>query len=63
MPGSVASGTLCVTERGTEQFVEMCRSEICAMLPRKGPSTYAKHKHMQEKEDSIKNEYNVLFYN
>jgi hypothetical protein len=37
------------------------------MLPTKGSITYAKdthtHTHTQEKEDSIVNEYNVLFYN
>jgi hypothetical protein len=35
------------------------------MLPTKGSSTYAKHRHKtnaQEKEDSIMNEY-VLLYN
>jgi len=36
----------------------MCRSEIRAMLPMKGSSTYAKHTHVQEKQDSIVNEYN-----
>jgi len=52
-----------ITEKGTETFVEMCRSEICAMLPAKGSSTYPKRTHVKEKEDSIVNEYSVLFYN
>jgi len=43
--------------------VEMCRSEICAMLPTKGSSTYEERTHVQEKEDSIVNEYSVLFCN
>jgi len=43
--------------------MEMCRSEICAILPTKGLSTYAKRTHVQEKEDSIVNESSVLFYN
>jgi hypothetical protein len=41
----------------------MCHSEICAMLPTKCSSTSAKRTHVQEKEDSIVNEYSVLFYN
>ena len=40
----------------------MCRGEIWAMLPTKGSSTYAKRTHVQEKEDSVVNEYNVLFH-
>jgi hypothetical protein len=40
----------CITEKRTEKFVEMCRSEICAMLPAKGSSTYAKRTHVKEKK-------------
>jgi len=29
-------------KRGTEEIVEMCQSEICAMLRTKGSSNYAK---------------------
>jgi hypothetical protein len=52
-----------ITEMGTETFVEMRRSEICAMSPAKGSSTYPKGTHVKEKEDTIVNEHNVLFYN
>jgi hypothetical protein len=41
----------------------MHHSEICVMLRRKGSSTDAKRTHVQEKEDSILNEYIVLFDN
>jgi hypothetical protein len=43
----------------------MCHCKICAILPTKGYSTYAKHKHthVHGKEESIVNEYNVLLYN
>ena len=43
--------------------MEICHSEICAMLPTKCSSTSAKRTHVQEKEESIVNESNVLFYN
>jgi ribosomal protein L37AE/L43A len=49
----------------TEKFVEIWHCKICAMLPTKGSSTYAKHRHthVQEKEHRIVNEYNVLLHN
>jgi hypothetical protein len=55
----------CYVTKKTEKFVEMCHCKIYAMLPTKGSSTYAKHRHthVQEKEDNIVNEYNVLLYN
>jgi hypothetical protein len=53
----------------TEKFVDMCHCKMCAMLPTKGSSTYGGGKkththtqtHVQEKEYSIVNEYNVLY--
>ena len=38
-----------VKKRGTEEIVEMYRSEICAMLRTKGSTTYAKA-HMCKKK-------------
>jgi len=42
--------------------VDVCHCKMCAMLPTKDSSTYAKHTNVQEKEDSIVNECNVLLY-
>jgi hypothetical protein len=50
-------------EKEAEECVEMRHRKICIMLRRKGSSTDAKLTHVQEKEDSILNEYNVLFDN
>jgi len=36
--------------------------KMCSMLPTKDFSTYAKHTNAEEKEDSIVNGCNVLFY-
>jgi len=42
--------------------VDACHCELCAIIPTKHCSTYAKHTNEQEKEDSIVNECNVLLY-
>ena len=43
--------------------VEMRHSNICAMLLTKDSITDAKRTHVQEKEDSILNEYIAFFDN
>ena len=43
--------------------VEMRHSTYCYLLLTKGSSIDAKRTHVQEKEDSILNKYNVFFDN